>query len=99
MHTVGAQCQCQPLAVIVHTLSTKPLARHNALKLLVAHANLCASAPADCRAFSVIEGIALGVDPDYAIVLECMPYIARRLLSDDSPRARAVLRQLLYGDR
>lgn len=38
------------------------------------------------RAFSVIEGIALGADPDYAIVRECTPYIARRLLSDNSPR-------------
>ncbi|KAJ9520008.1 hypothetical protein QJQ45_029954 [Haematococcus lacustris] len=51
------------------------------------------------RAFSVIEGIALGVDPDYAIVMECFPYLTRRLLSDDSPRARAILRDILYGNR
>ena len=31
------------------------------------------------RAFSVIEGIALGVDPDYAIVKECFPYLTRYL--------------------
>eukprot|EP00198_Chlamydomonas_reinhardtii_P007169 XP_001696505.1 predicted protein [Chlamydomonas reinhardtii] len=49
------------------------------------------------RAFSVIEGIALRVDPDYAIVGECFPYLARRLLNDDSPRMRAVLRDVLYG--
>lgn len=30
------------------------------------------------RAFSVIEGSALRVDPDYAIVKECFPYLARR---------------------
>mmetsp|Transcript_29808 Transcript_29808/g.75049 ORF Transcript_29808/g.75049 Transcript_29808/m.75049 type:complete len:402 (+) Transcript_29808:1-1206(+) len=51
------------------------------------------------RAFSVIEGIALTVDPQYAIVRECMPYLAQRMLSDDSPRMQELLRQLLYGDR
>ncbi|KAJ9524782.1 hypothetical protein QJQ45_024403 [Haematococcus lacustris] len=49
------------------------------------------------RAFCVIEGIALKVDPNYAIVQECMPYMSRRLLSDNNPRMRAALRQLLYG--
>lgn len=49
------------------------------------------------RAFSVIEGTALRVDPDYAIVKETFPYLSRRLLTDDQPRARAALRQLLYG--
>lgn len=28
-----------------------------------------------------------------------MPYLSRRLLSDNSPRMRAALRQLLYGDK
>ncbi|KAG2502091.1 hypothetical protein HYH03_000583 [Edaphochlamys debaryana] len=51
------------------------------------------------RAFSVIEGIALRVDPDYAIVAECFPYLAHRLLSDDSPRMRAVLKDVLYGTK
>lgn len=49
------------------------------------------------RCFSVIEGIALRVDPTYSIVQECFPYLARRLLTDDHPRTRAALRQLLYG--
>lgn len=49
------------------------------------------------RAFSVIEGTALRVDPDYAIVKETFPYLSRRLLTDNQPRARAALRQLLYG--
>lgn len=51
------------------------------------------------RAFSVIEGIALRVDPGYSIVQECFPYIARRLLRDNHPRTRAALRQLLYAVR
>lgn len=49
------------------------------------------------RAFSVIEGIALRVDPDYAIVQECFPYLSRRLLTDNHPRARKALKQLLFG--
>ncbi|CAL8467304.1 g6841 [Coccomyxa elongata] len=51
------------------------------------------------RAFSVIEGIALRVDPDYSIVQECFPYIARRLLTDNHPRTRAALQQLLYANK
>ena len=46
------------------------------------------------RAFSTIEGIALKVDPDYAIVQECLPYLSRRLLTDNNPRMREALRQV-----
>ncbi|KAL4854874.1 Protein ACTIVITY OF BC1 COMPLEX KINASE 3 [Chlorella vulgaris] len=49
------------------------------------------------RTFSVIEGIALQSDPNYSIVRECFPYIAKRLLTDDNPRAREALRQLLFA--
>lgn len=38
------------------------------------------------------------MDPQYAIVQECMPYMSRRLLTDKNPRMRAALRQLLYGN-
>ena len=51
------------------------------------------------RAFSVIEGIALRADPSYSIVQECFPYLSRRLLTDDSPRVRGALQQMLYGVR
>lgn len=51
------------------------------------------------RAFSVIEGIALGSDPDYAIVQECFPYLSKRLLTDNSPRTNKILRGLLYGSK
>jgi aarF domain-containing kinase len=37
------------------------------------------------------------VDPDYSIVRECFPYLSRRLLTDDNPRAREALRQLLFA--
>ena len=47
------------------------------------------------RAFATLEGIGLSSDPDYAILKECFPYLAFRLLSDDSPRARGAPR--LHG--
>lgn len=49
------------------------------------------------RAFATLEGIGLSSDPNYSILQECYPYLAKRLLSDDSPRARGALRTLLYG--
>ncbi|GAB5031515.1 Hypothetical protein NocV09_00600680 [Nannochloropsis oceanica] len=49
------------------------------------------------RAFSAIEGLGLGLDPSYSIVNQCFPFLARRLLTDDSPRVRAALKSFLYG--
>eukprot|EP00775_Hariotina_reticulata_P008036 gene8036-8231_t len=51
------------------------------------------------RAFSTIEGIALKASPSYSILSECMPYLSRRLLTDNDPRMRAALKHLLYGNR
>lgn len=45
-----------------------------------------------CLATPGSQGIALQADPDYSIVKECLPYLARRLLTDDSPRARQALK-------
>jgi len=49
------------------------------------------------RAISVLEGIALVGNPQFAIVDEAYPYISKRLLTDDSPRLRAALRYMVYG--
>lgn len=49
------------------------------------------------RAISVLEGIALVGNPDFAIIDEAYPYIARRLMTDESPRLRAALRYMVYG--
>lgn len=49
------------------------------------------------RAISVLEGIALVGNPNFAIIDEAYPYIARRLMTDDSPRLRAALRYMVYG--
>lgn len=49
------------------------------------------------RAFSAIEGLGLGLDSGYSIVNQCFPFLARRLLTDDSPRVRLALKSFLYG--
>jgi hypothetical protein len=49
------------------------------------------------RAFSTLEGIGLSINEDYSILQECYPYLAKRLLTDNSPRARAALQAMLYG--
>ena len=49
------------------------------------------------RAFGTLEGLGLGVEGDFQILQECFPLVARRLLTDDSPRVRAALRTFVYG--
>eukprot|EP00551_Chaetoceros_affinis_P005745 CAMPEP_0203681236 /NCGR_PEP_ID=MMETSP0090-20130426/42232_1 /ASSEMBLY_ACC=CAM_ASM_001088 /TAXON_ID=426623 /ORGANISM="Chaetoceros affinis, Strain CCMP159" /LENGTH=792 /DNA_ID=CAMNT_0050549661 /DNA_START=205 /DNA_END=2583 /DNA_ORIENTATION=- len=49
------------------------------------------------RAISVLEGIALVGNPNFAIIDEAYPYIARRLMTDKSPRLKAALRYMVYG--
>merc|ERR1719410_1545862 len=47
------------------------------------------------RAFSTLEGIGLSIDENYSIVQECYPYLARRLFTDRSPRAKSALKTML----
>ena len=47
------------------------------------------------RAFSTLEGIGLSIDENYAIVQECYPYLAQRLFTDRSPRAKNALKAML----
>jgi len=49
------------------------------------------------RAFSTLEGIGLGNNPDYAIVDECLPYISQRLLTDPDPRTAGALKTFVFG--
>lgn len=49
------------------------------------------------RAFSTLEGIGLSIDENYSILQECYPYLARRLFTDNSPRAKSALRTMLLG--
>ena len=45
----------------------------------------------------VLQGLGLSVDENFAVVDECFPYIARRMLSDDDPRIRESLRTFIYN--
>ena len=45
----------------------------------------------------MLEGIALVGNPDFAIIDEAYPYLAQRLLTDDSPRLRESLKYMVYG--
>ena len=49
------------------------------------------------RAISVLEGIALVANPEFAIIDEAYPYISKRLMTDDSPRLKAAFKYMVYG--
>ena len=50
------------------------------------------------RAISVLEGIALVGDDNFAVIDEAYPYIAKRLLTDDSPQIKNALNNVILGD-
>jgi len=50
------------------------------------------------RSLVTLEGIAIGVDPDFKVLSKAYPYIAKRLLTDPSPELRASLQDLLFRD-
>lgn len=43
-----------------------------------------------------VQGIALSADPNYKVLGAAYPWIARRLLTEQSPELRDTLRTLLY---
>lgn len=49
------------------------------------------------RAVITLEGLALSADPDYGLVLEAYPFVARKLLSSDRPELQRALQEVLYG--
>lgn len=49
------------------------------------------------RAFLTLEGVSLAANENYSLIKACFPYVAKRLVADDDPRARKALRELLYG--
>mmetsp|Transcript_2976 Transcript_2976/g.5815 ORF Transcript_2976/g.5815 Transcript_2976/m.5815 type:complete len:874 (-) Transcript_2976:290-2911(-) len=49
------------------------------------------------RAVVTLEGLALSVDPDYGLVIEAYPFVARKLLSEDRPELQRALQQVLYS--
>jgi predicted unusual protein kinase regulating ubiquinone biosynthesis (AarF/ABC1/UbiB family) len=50
------------------------------------------------RSLVTLEGIAINVDPEFKVLSKAYPYIAKRLLTDQSPELRASLEDLLFKD-
>ena len=49
------------------------------------------------KSFSVLEGIGLSNDDKYSIINECLPYVSRRLLTDQSERTGGALSTFIFG--
>ncbi len=48
------------------------------------------------RSMVTLEGIAIGIEPDFKVLSKAYPYIAKRLLTDPAPELRASLKDLLF---
>merc|ERR1740139_1609510 len=49
------------------------------------------------KSFSVLEGIGLSNDPKYSIINECLPYVSKRLLTDNNERTGGALNTFIFG--
>mmetsp|Transcript_3733 Transcript_3733/g.10579 ORF Transcript_3733/g.10579 Transcript_3733/m.10579 type:complete len:910 (-) Transcript_3733:115-2844(-) len=50
------------------------------------------------RAIVTLEGVALTGNPNYGIILEAYPFIARKLLTRESSTVQSALQEVLYGN-
>ena len=50
------------------------------------------------RSLVTLEGIAIGIDPNFKVLSKAYPYIAKRLLIDPAPQLRESLRDLLFRE-
>jgi predicted unusual protein kinase regulating ubiquinone biosynthesis (AarF/ABC1/UbiB family) len=50
------------------------------------------------RSLVTLEGIAISVDPEFKVLSEAYPYVAKRLLTDPAPELRNSLKELLFKD-
>jgi predicted unusual protein kinase regulating ubiquinone biosynthesis (AarF/ABC1/UbiB family) len=50
------------------------------------------------RCLVTLEGMAIGIDPNFKVLSKAYPYIAKRLLTDPSPELRTSLQELLFKD-
>ncbi|KAJ1273082.1 hypothetical protein BS78_06G252900 [Paspalum vaginatum] len=50
------------------------------------------------RSLAVLEGIAISFNPNYKVLSSSYPWIARKVLTDSSPKLRSTLETLLYKD-
>lgn len=50
------------------------------------------------RSLVTLEGIAIYIDPNFKVLSEAYPYVAKRLLTDPAPQLRTSLRDLLFKE-
>ncbi|KAM5562115.1 hypothetical protein ABKV19_017368 [Rosa sericea] len=50
------------------------------------------------RSLAVLEGVAIGSNPDYKVLGSTYPWIARKILTDNSPQLKSSLQALLYEE-
>ncbi|MBE9223828.1 AarF/ABC1/UbiB kinase family protein, partial [Cyanobacterium stanieri LEGE 03274] len=50
------------------------------------------------RSMVTLEGIAINIDPEFKVLSKAYPYVAKRLLTDNSDQLQASLRDLLFKD-
>ncbi|XP_018455466.1 uncharacterized aarF domain-containing protein kinase At1g71810, chloroplastic isoform X3 [Raphanus sativus] len=50
------------------------------------------------RSLAVLEGIAIGINPNYKVLGSTYPWIARKILTDSSPQLKSSLQSLLYEE-
>ncbi|MBD2197399.1 MULTISPECIES: ABC1 kinase family protein [Calothrix] len=50
------------------------------------------------RSLVTLEGIAIFIDPNFKVLSEAYPYVAKRLLTDPAPALRASLQDLLFKE-
>ncbi|ONH90320.1 hypothetical protein PRUPE_8G046100 [Prunus persica] len=50
------------------------------------------------RSLAVLEGVAIGANPDYKVLGSTYPWIARKVLTDSSPELKSSLHALLYEE-
>jgi len=50
------------------------------------------------RSLVTLEGIAIGIDPNFKVLSKAYPYVAKRLLIDPAPELRQSLRDLLFRE-
>ncbi|KAM7507964.1 hypothetical protein LguiA_018417 [Lonicera macranthoides] len=50
------------------------------------------------RSLAVLEGVAIGIKPDYKVLGSTYPWIARKVLTNPSPQLKSSLQALLYED-
>lgn len=51
------------------------------------------------KAIVTLEGVALTGNPDYGIIMESYPFIARKLLREDRPEIQRALQDVLYSGK